>query len=81
MSSWFKDTMTKDKMKKLTISRQMEICIAEVKEFCYLGDLLDCEGGVDRSMRMRVAAAWRKWREILSLLINRGIPLRQRPDF
>ena len=46
--------------------------IEEVKEFCYLGDLLDCEGGVERSVRMRVNAAWQKWREIWSLLINRA---------
>ena len=49
--------------------------VEEVKEFCYLGDLVDTEGSVERSVRMRVAAAWRKWREISSLLTNRGIPL------
>ena len=48
--------------------------IEEVEEFCYLGDLLDCEGGVERAGRMRVSAAWRKWREISSLLVNRSMP-------
>ena len=52
--------------------------IQEVKEFCYLGDLLDTEGGVERSVRMRVAAAWRKWREISGLHNNKGIPLKHR---
>ena len=52
--------------------------IGEVREFCYLGDLLDSEGSVERSVRMRVAAAWRKWREIASLFINKDIPLRHR---
>ena len=52
--------------------------IDEVKEFRYLSDLLDYEVGVERSVRMRVAAAWRKWREISSLLINKDIPLRHR---
>ena len=52
--------------------------VEEVKEFCYLGDLLDTEGSVERAVRMRVAAAWRKWREIASLLLNRAIPLRHR---
>ena len=52
--------------------------IEEVKEFCYLGDLLDSEGSVERSVRMRVTSAWRKWREIASLLINKDIPLRHR---
>ena len=52
--------------------------VEEVEEFCYLGDLLDTEGSVERAVRMRVAAAWRKWREIASLLLNRAIPLRHR---
>ena len=52
--------------------------IEEVKEFCYLGDLLDSEGSVERTARMRVAAAWRKWREISSLLTNKDIPLKHR---
>ena len=52
--------------------------IEEVKEFCYLGDMLDSEGSVERAVRMRVAAAWMKWREIASLLTNKQIPLRHR---
>ena len=35
--------------------------------FCYLGDVLDSEGGAERAVRARVAAAWRKWREILGV--------------
>ena len=34
--------------------------IEEVKEFCYLGDLSDSEGSVERAVRMRVVAACRK---------------------
>ena len=30
------------------------------------------------SIRARVGAAWRKWKEIASLLVNRGIPLHHR---
>ena len=52
--------------------------VEEVREFCYLGDLLDTEGSVERTVRMRVAAAWRKWREISSLLLNKAIPLKYR---
>ena len=39
---------------------------------------MDTEGSVERTVRMRVAAAWRKWREISSLLLNRAIPLKYR---
>ena len=52
--------------------------IEEVQEFCYLGVVLDCEAGVERAVRTRVAAAWKKWREMASLLKNRHIPLRIR---
>ena len=50
----------------------------EVREFCYLGDLLDSEGGVERTVRTTVSAAWHKWRDIASLLINKSLPLKNR---
>lgn len=34
--------------------------IEEVKQFCYLGDMLDSEGGVERAVRARVATTWGK---------------------
>ena len=52
--------------------------IQEVQQFCYLGDTLDCEAGVERAVRSRVAAAWKSWREVASLLVNRGIHLKSR---
>ena len=52
--------------------------IEEVTEFCYLGVVLDCEAGVERAVRTRVSAAWKKWREMASLLKNRHIPLKIR---
>ena len=37
---------------------QIDVEMAEeVREFCYLGDMLDTEGSVERTVRMRVAAA------------------------
>lgn len=50
----------------------------EVQQFCYLGDVLDCEAGVERVVRARVAAAWGRWRGISSLLVNLNIGLRSR---
>ena len=49
--------------------------IGVVTQFCYLGDMLDSEGGAERAVRARVAAPWRKWREISGLLLNKGISL------
>jgi hypothetical protein len=49
--------------------------LAEVEHFCYLGDVLHCEAGLERTVRVRVAAAWSSWREVSSLLVNGGIPV------
>ena len=49
-----------------------------VDNFCYLGEMMACEGGVREAVRVRIAAAWTKWREISSLLVNKGIPLKNR---
>jgi len=50
--------------------------IEEVDEFFYLGNVLDCEAGLERAVRARVAAAWKKWGEMVSLITNRSIPLK-----
>ena len=52
--------------------------IDEVHSFCYLGDMLDCEGGAGSAVRHRISVAWFKWREISNLLKNKAIPLRHR---
>ena len=49
--------------------------VGEVKQFCYLVDVLECGGGSERAIRTRVGAACGKWKEIASLLVSRGIPL------
>ena len=36
------------------------------------------EGGAERTVKMRVAIAWSKWRELSGLLRNRSIPLKNR---
>ena len=40
-----------------------ETSIAEMSSFCYLGDIIGGEGRAERAVRMRIAAAWSKWRE------------------
>ena len=34
--------------------------IREVQEFCYFGDMLGCEEGAERAVRVRVSSTWRK---------------------
>ena len=52
--------------------------IEDVEQFCYLGNILSRDCHVERAIRARVAAAWQKWRDISSLLCNRGIHLKVR---
>ena len=50
--------------------------IEEVQKFYYLGNVLDCEAGVERAVRARVSAAWKKWREMAALLTDKRTPPR-----
>ena len=52
--------------------------VGEVKQFCYLRDVLECGGGSERAIRARVGAAWGKWKERAILLVNRSILLHHR---
>ena len=52
--------------------------VEAVESFCYLGDMISCEGGAERAIKTRTAAAWRKWKDLSSLLVNRHIPLKSR---
>ncbi len=49
-----------------------------VDQFCYLGEMMTCELGERQAAKVRIAGAWKKWREITSLLVNKTIPLRRR---
>ena len=56
-----------------------------VDDFCYLGDVMSCDSGAGSAVRARIAAAWKKWREIAGncreiagLLVNRNIPMKSR---
>jgi len=49
-----------------------------VDQFCYLGEMMTWESGAGEAAKVRIAAAWRKWRDISSLLVNKNIPLKNR---
>jgi len=38
------------------------------RKFCYLGDMLDADGGCDSAVTARVITAWKKFREYLPIL-------------
>ncbi len=35
-----------------------------VDQFCYLGEMMTCESGAGEAARVRIAAAWKKWRAL-----------------
>ena len=47
-----------------------------VTEFCYLGDMLSCDGDVGRAVTTRIRAGWRKFRELSSVLCGRVLSLK-----
>ena len=50
-----------------------------VNSFCYLGDVISCEGGVELPVRDRISDVWSKWRELqASLLVKHSLPLEER---
>ena len=46
-----------------------------VKSFCYLGDILDGDGGADLAATARIRNGWMKFRELLPFLTSRAPPL------
>ncbi len=55
-----------------------KVTVEVVDSFCYLGDVVRCEGGAEAAVRRRIACAWKSWRELASLLLNQNILLGSR---
>ena len=45
-----------------------EVSQEKVDKFCYLGDVLDADGGCDSAVTTRVRSAWKKFCEYLPIL-------------
>lgn len=45
--------------------------LKEVDIFCYLGDLISSEASCSESIDARMRKCWKKFRELLSLLIKK----------
>ncbi len=55
-----------------------EAPVEVVDSFCYIGDVIRCEGGAEAAVRGRIAWAYKSWRELASLLVNQNTPLDSR---
>ena len=50
--------------------------IERVGQFCYLGDILNGEGGSSMALINRVRNGWKKFRELSGMLTNKKVALR-----
>jgi len=48
------------------------ISLDKVDKFCYLGDMLDADGGCHSAVTTRVRSAWKKFREYLPILTGKN---------
>jgi len=52
------------------------VLLEKVDKFCYLGDMVDADGGCDSAVTTRVRSAWKKLREYLPILTGKGFSLK-----
>jgi len=52
------------------------VSLEKVVKFCYLGDMLDADGGCDSAVTARVRSVWKKFREYLPILNGKGFLLK-----
>jgi len=64
--------MIEPRMKRINVG---DAFLKYVNELCYLSDLIDAVGGAEASSIMRVKCGWKKFRELLPLLIMNGLSL------
>ena len=49
-----------------------------VDSFCYLGDMLNADGGVDLAVTTRVRSGWKKFRELMPFLTSKAPSLKMK---
>ena len=52
-----------------------------VDKLCYLGDMLNQEGGCEHAILKRIQTSWLKFRELSGLLIGKGMSLKSKGIF
>lgn len=53
-----------------------ELSLEKVDRFCYLGELLSCNGDVDTAVTARMRGAWNKFRELSPILTAKKVSLK-----
>ena len=52
--------------------------LEKVGRFCYLGDMLNADGGADSAVVTRIRCAWKKFRELSPMLTHSGASLKMK---
>ena len=52
------------------------VSLEKVDKFCYLGDMLDADGGCDSAVTARVKFAWNKFCKYLPILTGKEFSLK-----
>jgi len=52
------------------------VSLEKVDKFCYVGFMLDADGGYDSAITAKVRSAWKKFREYLPILTGKGFSLK-----
>ena len=50
--------------------------VPRVKEFKYLGSMLQESGSCEREVKRRVQAGWNRWRKVSGVICDRRLPAR-----
>ena len=51
------------------------VVLERVGSFCYLGDMLEEEGGAERAVITRIGKGWSKFRELAPLMCAKSTPM------
>ena len=49
--------------------------LKQVENFRYLGSVIHAQGGSEEDIKARIAAAWKKWKELSAVLCDRRMPI------
>jgi len=58
----------------LQITDKTGKALKQVDNFRYLGSVIHAQGGSEEDIKARIAAAWKKWKELSGVLCNRRMP-------
>ena len=59
----------------LQIKDKTDKALKQVKNFRYLGSVIHAQGGSEEDIKARIAAAWKKWKDLSGVCVTEECPL------